>query len=49
MDLLRAAIDAKRTMLLVTHDVSVAERGDRMLTMADGRLAKDELRASVAG
>lgn len=49
VELLRGAIDAKRTMVLVTHDPSVAERGDRMLTMADGRLAKDERRTgSVA-
>jgi len=41
LELLRGAVDAKRTVVLVTHDPSVAAQGDRVLTMADGKLASD--------
>jgi ABC-type lipoprotein export system ATPase subunit len=34
-------VDAQRTVVLVTHDPSVAAQGDRVLTMADGKLASD--------
>ena len=33
----------ERTVVLITHDPAVAGKGDRILTMADGRLAKDEV------
>jgi len=42
LDLLRGAVEAHRTVVLVTHDPSVAKRGDRTLTFADGRLVGDE-------
>ena len=45
VDLLRGAVDARRTIVLVTHDPAVAARGDRVLTMADGRVVQDERRA----
>ena len=41
LELLKGAVDAKRTVVLVTHDPSVAAAGDRVLTMADGKLASD--------
>jgi len=41
LDLLKGAVDTKRTVVLVTHDPSVAAQGDRVLTMADGTLASD--------
>ena len=41
LDLLRGAVDARRTVLLVTHDASIAKQGERTLTMADGRLVSD--------
>ncbi len=43
MDLLLALVREKRkTLLVVTHDRSLAERGDRTLEMRDGRLALAE-------
>lgn len=42
LDLLRGALDERRTLILVTHDPNVAKQGDRVLTMADGRLAADQ-------
>ena len=41
LELLRGAVEAHRTVILVTHDHSIAERGDRKLTMGDGRLIDD--------
>jgi predicted ABC-type transport system involved in lysophospholipase L1 biosynthesis ATPase subunit len=39
MDLLLALVREKRkTLLVVTHDMGLAERGDRRLEMRDGRL-----------
>ncbi len=40
--LLRGATSERRTVVLVTHDPQLAAQGDRTLTMADGRLARDE-------
>jgi len=42
LDLLRGAVEAHRTVVLITHDPSIARRGDRVLTMGDGRLIGDE-------
>jgi len=42
LELLRGAVESHRTVVLVTHDPNVARRGDRVLTMADGKLASDE-------
>jgi putative ABC transport system ATP-binding protein len=42
LELIRGAVDSHRTVILVTHDPSVARVGDRVVTMADGRLVKDE-------
>jgi len=41
IDLLRGAVDEKRTVVLVTHDLKLAEQGDRILTIEDGRLARE--------
>ena len=43
IDLLLALVREKRkTLLVVTHDLSLAARGDRTLEMRDGLLRKDE-------
>lgn len=42
LDLLRGAVSAHRTVVLITHDPSVAQRGQRIITMADGRVLRDE-------
>jgi putative ABC transport system ATP-binding protein len=42
LELLRGAVDAHRTVVLITHDPAIAKRGTRILTMGDGRLVKDE-------
>lgn len=47
LELLRGAVQAHRTVVLITHDASIARRGTRIVTMADGRLVRDELAASV--
>ncbi len=44
LGLLRGATSDRRTVVLVTHDPKITAEGDRVLTMADGRLAKDERR-----
>jgi putative ABC transport system ATP-binding protein len=41
LGLLRGAVEGKRTVVLVTHDSHVAESGDRVLRIVDGRLAED--------
>ena len=42
MDLLRAVVDARGTTALVaTHDVSLMDRADRILTLRDGALVPD--------
>jgi putative ABC transport system ATP-binding protein len=42
LELLRGAVDAHRTVVLITHDPAIARRGTRVLTMADGLLVRDE-------
>lgn len=37
----RLARDEGRTVVLVTHDASIADRADRVLTLADGRVVGD--------
>jgi putative ABC transport system ATP-binding protein len=39
--LLQGLVAARRTVVLVTHDPQVAEQGERVLTMADGKLISD--------
>ena len=48
LEILRRLVDAGRTLVLVTHDRSVAERADRILTLDDGRITADELLPSLA-
>jgi len=40
--LLRSAVDAERTVVIVTHDSRIAAHADRVLTIEDGRLVSDE-------
>jgi putative ABC transport system ATP-binding protein len=47
LELIRGAVESHRTVILVTHDSSVARVGDRVITMADGRLVKDERPAAT--
>jgi putative ABC transport system ATP-binding protein len=42
MQLLRGAVDKRRTVILVTHDPRIARIADRVLTIRDGELASDE-------
>ena len=42
LELLRGTVEAHRTVVLITHDAGVAKRGQRIITMADGRLLSDE-------
>jgi len=46
LELLRGAAEAHRTVILVTHDPSVAEQGQRTITMGDGKILKDEVRGT---
>ncbi len=38
----RRLVEAGRTLVMVTHDRSVAEHADRILTFSDGRIVGDE-------
>jgi putative ABC transport system ATP-binding protein len=42
MQLLRGAVDQRRTVILVTHDPRIARIADRVLTIRDGELASDQ-------
>jgi putative ABC transport system ATP-binding protein len=42
LDLLRGTVEAHRTVVLITHDSNIAARGQRVVTMADGRVLRDE-------
>ncbi|MFN5778546.1 MAG: ABC transporter, partial [Novosphingobium sp.] len=33
--------DAGATLVIITHDASLAERCERVVTLADGRIASD--------
>ncbi|HEX2679603.1 MAG TPA: ATP-binding cassette domain-containing protein, partial [Polyangiales bacterium] len=44
LELLLGAVESHRTVVLITHDPSIARRGHRVVTMADGRVASDEIR-----
>ncbi len=44
--LLTGSTSARRTVVLVTHDPRVAERADRVLTIRDGRVDRDERRTA---
>jgi putative ABC transport system ATP-binding protein len=46
LELLRGAVEAHRTVILVTHDAAVAKKGTRTLTMGDGKLLDDESRGA---
>jgi putative ABC transport system ATP-binding protein len=39
--------EARTTLVLVTHDLSLAERGDRVISLADGRITSDRTGASA--
>jgi ABC-type lipoprotein export system ATPase subunit len=40
-DLVRLAADGGRTLITVTHDVTLARRMDRTITLADGKVIGD--------
>jgi putative ABC transport system ATP-binding protein len=48
LDLLRGTVEAHRTVVLITHDKSIAQRGQRVITMADGQVLHDDAQ-QVAG
>ena len=41
-------VDGGKTILMVTHDDDLASRVSRAVTIADGRIASDEQRRSIA-
>jgi putative ABC transport system ATP-binding protein len=41
LELLRGAVDDRRTVVLVTHDPRIAARADRVLKIVDGRVVSD--------
>jgi putative ABC transport system ATP-binding protein len=49
LELLRGAVQAHRTVVLITHDAAIARRGTRIVTMADGRVVRDEVGDTGAG
>ena len=43
LDFLRLSVDEfGQTVVMVTHERDAAERADRIITLADGRIARDE-------
>lgn len=42
LEIFRHLVDGGRTLVLVTHDRAVAERGDRILVLDDGRIVGEE-------
>lgn len=48
LDLLRGAVESHRTVVLITHDAGIAQRGQRIITMADGQVLRDELTAQTS-
>ena len=48
LELLRGAVEAHRTVVLITHDAGIAQRGQRIVTMADGQVLRDELTAQTS-
>ena len=47
MDLLhRIAVDQRATVLVVTHDETIFDRFDRLISMRDGRIENEEARAT---
>jgi len=49
LEIFRRLVDADRTLVLVTHDRSVAERADRILLLDDGRIVGEEAVPTPAG
>ncbi len=41
LELLLGAVEAHRTVVLITHDPAIACKGTRIVTMADGRIESD--------
>ena len=37
----------KQTIIMVTHDLSLAKGADRVITMSDGKIIKDEVNGKV--
>jgi len=48
LDLFDGLHDAGRTIVLITHDDEVADRADRVVVVADGRLSEDTSRRRTA-
>jgi putative ABC transport system ATP-binding protein len=46
LELLRGTLTERRTVVLITHDREIAKHGQRILTMADGLLSRDESSAA---
>jgi|ERR1041385_3170414 putative ABC transport system ATP-binding protein len=42
LELIRGAVEAHRTVILVTHDPNIARHGNRIVTMGDGKIVADE-------
>jgi putative ABC transport system ATP-binding protein len=48
LSLIKGAVDAKRTVVLVTHDPRIAAHAERVITIQDGRMVSDEHRGAAA-
>ncbi|MBO30736.1 MAG: hypothetical protein CL439_04920, partial [Acidimicrobiaceae bacterium] len=45
MDIFKNLQDQNRAVVLVTHDLEIAEQMDRVVSMRDGKIIADDLRA----
>jgi len=43
LELLRGTLNERRTVVLITHDREIARHGQRILTLADGLVSRDEI------
>ena len=48
MDIFESLRSPERAIVLVTHDLDIAERMERVVSMRDGKIIADDLRASRA-
>jgi len=46
MDVFKKAVNAGRTVIFVTHDLELAARAKRTITLSDGQIIKDENRST---
>ncbi|MDU1175767.1 ABC transporter ATP-binding protein, partial [Peptostreptococcus anaerobius] len=48
MSLLRSTVkDLNQTLLMITHDENIAKQADRLITISDGKIIRDEKNSGI--